>query len=370
MTSALVRAPGSRTAHPARARGRLAAACSSSPACSTYLAPRVLTGADTMWMVALGDEVAVDGSGADRRALRGCRHEQLAQRARPRRADDVCRPRPRPRRAGPGALHRRRHHAAPAGAGRPTPGRPPGRDRRGRRPRRGRHAAGPRRRPRPAALTRAVRPARAAPARRGACPVAPDLARRAAARGLGQPARRGARRRRPDGLLPAAVTPAPPAAHGRAGRARGVVRGVAQPGARCAPAPTTSASCPTRRLGAAPRCGPGPTSAHPSTCSWSSRRVVLGGLALRWARMRPWEVVATLGMAVATATSARHGMWLLMFLIGPAAVGLTVRSGPRGERARPVDVTPVSPEPDADGAAAHPSPATAARASRASSSPR
>ena len=78
--------------------------------------------------------------------------------------------------------------------------------------------------------------------------------------------------------------------------------------------------------------------------------LVLGGLALRWARMRLWEVVATFGMAVATATSARHGMWLLMFLIGPAAVGLTraVRSW-RQARTTP---SPTGPQPDADPASA------------------
>ena len=101
--------------------------------------------------------------------------------------------------------------------------------------------------------------------------------------------------------------------------------------------------------------------------------VVLGGLALRWARMRPWEVVATLGMAVATAMSARHGMWLLMFLIGPAAVGL-IRAVGASRRARPTtppSTPPSAPEPGRR--RGHGAPVAcrpAARGSRASSSPR
>lgn len=49
----------------------------------------------------------------------------------------------------------------------------------------------------------------------------------------------------------------------------------------------------------------------------------LGLLALARGRLRVWEVAALAGMAAATAMSARHGVWLLLFLIAPAAIGLT-----------------------------------------------
>ena len=51
--------------------------------------------------------------------------------------------------------------------------------------------------------------------------------------------------------------------------------------------------------------------------------VVLGLAAVIRGRLQGWELVAVIGMAVATATSARHGMWLLLFLLGPGALGLT-----------------------------------------------
>ncbi len=46
-------------------------------------------------------------------------------------------------------------------------------------------------------------------------------------------------------------------------------------------------------------------------------------MALTRGRLRVWEVAALAGMAAATAMSARHGVWLLLFLVAPAAVGLT-----------------------------------------------
>ena len=57
---------------------------------------------------------------------------------------------------------------------------------------------------------------------------------------------------------------------------------------------------------------------------------VLTVLAGRWGRLRLWEVVAVAGMVVATFSAARHGMWLLMFLLGPAALALSraTRQGP------------------------------------------
>ncbi|KJK12048.1 hypothetical protein UB45_10225 [Terrabacter sp. 28] len=51
--------------------------------------------------------------------------------------------------------------------------------------------------------------------------------------------------------------------------------------------------------------------------------LALGLAALLRGRLRVWELVATLGMAGATVTSARHGMWLLLFLLGPGALGLS-----------------------------------------------
>ncbi|GAB3886533.1 hypothetical protein [Terrabacter terrigena] len=51
--------------------------------------------------------------------------------------------------------------------------------------------------------------------------------------------------------------------------------------------------------------------------------IALGIAAVLKGRLRMWELCAVLGMSVATATSARHGMWLLLFLLGPAALGLT-----------------------------------------------
>lgn len=74
--------------------------------------------------------------------------------------------------------------------------------------------------------------------------------------------------------------------------------------------------------------------------------LVLALLALRGARMPAWEVVATLGMAVATATAARHGMWLLLLLVGPSAVGLTrLAVGRRPARAAEASPGDASPRP-------------------------
>ena len=53
--------------------------------------------------------------------------------------------------------------------------------------------------------------------------------------------------------------------------------------------------------------------------------VVLVVLAL-WARPPVWEVVAILGLLVGTVSSARHGVWLLMFCAAPAARRLTRRA--------------------------------------------
>jgi hypothetical protein len=56
--------------------------------------------------------------------------------------------------------------------------------------------------------------------------------------------------------------------------------------------------------------------------------LALGGLAL--ARRRPaWEYVALAGLAMATWTAARHGIWLLLFASGPAAIGLSRLMPPR-----------------------------------------
>lgn len=40
-------------------------------------------------------------------------------------------------------------------------------------------------------------------------------------------------------------------------------------------------------------------------------------------RRPPWELVAGVGLAAATITAARHGIWLLLFLAVPAALGWT-----------------------------------------------
>jgi hypothetical protein len=50
--------------------------------------------------------------------------------------------------------------------------------------------------------------------------------------------------------------------------------------------------------------------------------VVLVVLAL-WSRLPLWEVVAILGLLAGTVSSARHGVWLLMFCVAPAARRLT-----------------------------------------------
>ena len=52
--------------------------------------------------------------------------------------------------------------------------------------------------------------------------------------------------------------------------------------------------------------------------------VVLVVLAL-WSRPPVWEIVAILGLLAGTVSSARHGVWLLMFCAAPAAVRLTRR---------------------------------------------
>jgi hypothetical protein len=52
--------------------------------------------------------------------------------------------------------------------------------------------------------------------------------------------------------------------------------------------------------------------------------VVLVALAL-WSRPPLWEVIAILGLVAGTVSSARHGVWLLMFCVAPAALRLTRR---------------------------------------------
>ena len=70
--------------------------------------------------------------------------------------------------------------------------------------------------------------------------------------------------------------------------------------------------------------------------------LVLGLAALVRGRLKAWELVAILGMAVATATSARHGMWLLLFLLGPGARGLThLARRPDKRAATPCSTNPV-----------------------------
>lgn len=60
--------------------------------------------------------------------------------------------------------------------------------------------------------------------------------------------------------------------------------------------------------------------------------LVLLSLGLR--RRRPlWEYVAGVGLAIATVTAARHGIWLLLFLATPAALGWA-RLGEEPVRAR------------------------------------
>jgi hypothetical protein len=62
--------------------------------------------------------------------------------------------------------------------------------------------------------------------------------------------------------------------------------------------------------------------------------VVLVVLAL-WSRPPLWEVVAILGLLAGTISSARHGVWLLMFCATPAAVRLTRRHDTTGARSSP-----------------------------------
>lgn len=59
--------------------------------------------------------------------------------------------------------------------------------------------------------------------------------------------------------------------------------------------------------------------------------LALGAAGLLKGRLPVWEVVAVLGMAAATTMSARHGMWLLLFLLGPGAVGLSRTKGQTAE---------------------------------------
>lgn len=51
--------------------------------------------------------------------------------------------------------------------------------------------------------------------------------------------------------------------------------------------------------------------------------MTLGLTALLRGRLKVWELCAVLGMAAATVTSARHAMWLLLFLVAPGAIGLS-----------------------------------------------
>jgi hypothetical protein len=51
--------------------------------------------------------------------------------------------------------------------------------------------------------------------------------------------------------------------------------------------------------------------------------LTLGLAAVLRGRLRLWELCAVLGMAAATITSARHAMWLLLFLVAPGALGLS-----------------------------------------------
>lgn len=69
--------------------------------------------------------------------------------------------------------------------------------------------------------------------------------------------------------------------------------------------------------------------------------LVLGAAALFKGRLRIWELCAALGMAAATITSARHGMWLLLFIVGPGAIGLSRLSS--GAPHPPPRVTPDAP---------------------------
>jgi hypothetical protein len=60
--------------------------------------------------------------------------------------------------------------------------------------------------------------------------------------------------------------------------------------------------------------------------------VALGLLAVR-SRPPLWEIVAIVGLAAATVSSSRHGVWFLMVCLAPAAGGLTRR--PHAEAAGP-----------------------------------
>ena len=81
--------------------------------------------------------------------------------------------------------------------------------------------------------------------------------------------------------------------------------------------------------------------------------LALGTLAIRWGGTPLWEILVILAMGAATATASRHGMWLLMFLLGPAATGLTraaARSKVPTASLSPHDVSESRPHP-----AEHPS---------------
>lgn len=79
--------------------------------------------------------------------------------------------------------------------------------------------------------------------------------------------------------------------------------------------------------------------------------VLLLALALR-RRLPTWEYVALAGLAVGTATSARHGLWLLLLVAAPAAAQLTrlrgagqvrpYRGSVRGGRGRAAVVAPAA----------------------------
>ncbi len=63
--------------------------------------------------------------------------------------------------------------------------------------------------------------------------------------------------------------------------------------------------------------------ARPNPSSLFDLLLIVAGIVLvaaaLWARPPLWEVVAILGLVVGTATSARHGVWLLMLCVAPAA---------------------------------------------------
>ena len=200
----------------------------------------VQIGSDARWLAAIGALIARGPCDSARRRLRGRAVGRVARRAGARTAH-VPRPRVALRRQGPRPRADRRRHdgrrrararsAARGRARRSGRGRP-ARDRRGRARDVLRRAGG-------ALLPRALPRARPAPALRVEVPVEADLARRAAARPVGEPARRRAARLRRARRVP--HVPAGAVGAARVGlRARRVAAWRCSRRPRCSAAPRTT----------------------------------------------------------------------------------------------------------------------------------